>query len=285
MHWSHVLSIAWVCLCLLVSVACFVDPDSETSLGRASFLLRRSCSRLSRHAERRLGRGRWRRIIGTVEWVRAKSHPLGPLFYLLVVYGGYFIWRQKGLRFVPSESLHRYFPSIFLPSPLPSSIPWSPVVSDLCPLHLSRVTTVVSMAACLASFAAVYFSDPGRILPSSEEKYASEYRYDGVLFVRGTPCRTCGLSSKPARSKHCRICNRCVPKSVGESDRVLSPLLSSSSPPKTLVFFLQDGSPLYIPEQRHLGPKPSLVHHLSPLACLVLYLCEFHPDLESFRDL
>ncbi|KAL4624542.1 putative palmitoyltransferase ZDHHC4 [Arapaima gigas] len=51
--------------------------------------------------------------------------------------------------------------------------------------------------------------DPGTV---TKEKHASQvqvYQYDGRLFYPRVSCPTC-LLVKPARSKHCRVCNRCV---------------------------------------------------------------------------
>ncbi|XP_033975311.1 probable palmitoyltransferase ZDHHC4 [Trematomus bernacchii] len=51
--------------------------------------------------------------------------------------------------------------------------------------------------------------DPGTV---TKKKIASQlhiYPYDRRLFHPGVSCETCKLV-KPARSKHCRVCNRCV---------------------------------------------------------------------------
>lgn len=51
--------------------------------------------------------------------------------------------------------------------------------------------------------------DPGEINPSNLEMYNAVYEYDNKLYIPNTKCRTCQFV-KPARSKHCSICNRCV---------------------------------------------------------------------------
>ncbi len=38
-----------------------------------------------------------------------------------------------------------------------------------------------------------------------------KFPYDGLLFSKGEECRTC-KQAKPARSKHCSLCNICVMK-------------------------------------------------------------------------
>ncbi|CAG2228431.1 SWF1 [Mytilus edulis] len=65
------------------------------------------------------------------------------------------------------------------------------------------------------AFASLYFfhkccnGDPGEITPLNLEKYQSVYPYDERMYVPNAKCRTCKFV-KPARSKHCSICNRCV---------------------------------------------------------------------------
>ncbi|XP_059509962.1 palmitoyltransferase ZDHHC4 [Stegostoma tigrinum] len=51
--------------------------------------------------------------------------------------------------------------------------------------------------------------DPGTISPSNHKQLLKVYTYDGILYHQSHICPTCELT-KPARSKHCRVCNRCV---------------------------------------------------------------------------
>eukprot|EP01095_Lingulamoeba_sp_RSL-Kostka_P006256 TRINITY_DN1959_c0_g2_i2.p2 TRINITY_DN1959_c0_g2~~TRINITY_DN1959_c0_g2_i2.p2 ORF type:complete len:295 (+),score=49.41 TRINITY_DN1959_c0_g2_i2:1605-2489(+) len=51
-------------------------------------------------------------------------------------------------------------------------------------------------------------SDPGVITPDNIEQFRYNYRYDGVIY-RKKFCKTCKIV-RPARSKHCGICNKCV---------------------------------------------------------------------------
>lgn len=52
-------------------------------------------------------------------------------------------------------------------------------------------------------------SDPGIISITNHKRLLKVYAYDGILYQRACICSTCKLV-KPARSKHCRVCNRCV---------------------------------------------------------------------------
>jgi hypothetical protein len=55
------------------------------------------------------------------------------------------------------------------------------------------------------------YTDPGFITPSNHPQALTLYPYDFTLFHPGQTCRTC-LLPKPARSKHCTICKRCISK-------------------------------------------------------------------------
>ncbi|KGL83914.1 putative palmitoyltransferase ZDHHC4, partial [Tinamus guttatus] len=52
-------------------------------------------------------------------------------------------------------------------------------------------------------------ADPGIITKSNHASLIKIYAYDAVLFRKGIVCPTCNME-KPARSKHCGLCNICV---------------------------------------------------------------------------
>lgn len=52
-------------------------------------------------------------------------------------------------------------------------------------------------------------TDPGTVTKKKVAGQLHIYSYDRRLFHPGISCSTCQLV-KPARSKHCRVCNRCV---------------------------------------------------------------------------
>ncbi|KAM7142027.1 palmitoyltransferase ZDHHC4 isoform 1-T2 [Molossus nigricans] len=52
-------------------------------------------------------------------------------------------------------------------------------------------------------------TDPGTITKGNEALFLQVYEFDEVMFPKNVRCSTCALR-KPARSKHCSVCNRCV---------------------------------------------------------------------------
>ncbi|KAI1141237.1 zf-DHHC-domain-containing protein [Hypoxylon sp. FL0543] len=80
--------------------------------------------------------------------------------------------------------------------------------------RLSLVNKVLGSISILLPYLFLYLAatgDPGVVTPATHSRYMSHYPYDFSLFHPGKPCRTCGLL-KPARSKHCSVCKRCVHK-------------------------------------------------------------------------
>ena len=71
------------------------------------------------------------------------------------------------------------------------------------------------MFTCYWSYYTACFTDPGRLskkMPQSDLKRAvKRYPYDQILFDKEGWCDTCDVP-KPARSKHCTLCNVCVQK-------------------------------------------------------------------------
>jgi len=92
------------------------------------------------------------------------------------------------------------------------------VLPELCPVGLAPATHVTLLPACisiaLASFAAASFVDPGTITKDNCPAHLARHKTDGYLYPHarhgaGRRCQTCCLD-RPARSKHCRVCDRCV---------------------------------------------------------------------------
>jgi palmitoyltransferase len=71
-----------------------------------------------------------------------------------------------------------------------------------------KFTGSAAAVLCLLLYAAACYADPGIITPVNAAAHAALYPTDGVLY-RSKQCGTCRLP-RPARSKHCRVCGRCV---------------------------------------------------------------------------
>ncbi len=70
---------------------------------------------------------------------------------------------------------------------------------------LAMICYWVYYKACVTS--------PGEITTKNVKEYIDRHNtyYDGYFYKKDNPCKTCKFN-KPARSKHCSICNICVSK-------------------------------------------------------------------------
>ncbi len=157
---------------------CAFGGSSSGVIGQLHHALT-GCGMMRRVARRVFGR-RCMAVFSACEtWCCWKPNPLLQLFYLGLMGGGFVLYYHTSLTHMPNPRL-----------PL-----WH-IPSSYCVMGGGLV---IFMLAC--------FSDPGTITPAALHRYCVT-PYDGVLY---TPrmCRTC-LVPRPARSKHCVICNRCV---------------------------------------------------------------------------
>ncbi|EEF49758.1 zinc finger protein, putative [Ricinus communis] len=77
--------------------------------------------------------------------------------------------------------------------------------------YLSGVHRYISLLAVVVGvvlFLLTSFSDPGTVKSENVSEYLSAYPYDDIIYTE-KECSTCKFR-KPARSKHCSICDRCV---------------------------------------------------------------------------
>ena len=78
--------------------------------------------------------------------------------------------------------------------------------------QISTLTKVTGTISIILPYLFLYlsaFSDPGYITSANHASEMARYPYDFTLFHPGYACSTCSFL-KPARSKHCRVCKRCV---------------------------------------------------------------------------
>lgn len=102
------------------------------------------------------------------------------VFYVAIIGVTYFIIVQTSFEYIPGyyvSGLHRYL-------------------------------SVVAVAVGAILFVLTSFSDPGTVTAENVSQYVSSYPYDNIIFVE-KECSTCKIT-RPARAKHCRICDKCV---------------------------------------------------------------------------
>ncbi|XP_027350757.1 probable protein S-acyltransferase 17 isoform X1 [Abrus precatorius] len=73
---------------------------------------------------------------------------------------------------------------------------------------IHRYTSFLAVAVGILLFLLTSFSDPGTVNANNVSQYLSAYPYDNIIYAE-KECSTCKIP-KPARSKHCSICDRCV---------------------------------------------------------------------------
>ena len=131
--------------------------------------------------------------LSCVERALNTPNPVVQIGYIIIVCGAFEVFRRHGF-------------------PLITSSPHTPGAEN--PYFTSaRIAEAYGvLAAALLTFSLASFVDPGVITPANVAGYAELYPFDDVLFPAGTDaCGTC-KTQKPARSKHCKVCNRCVAK-------------------------------------------------------------------------
>ncbi|KAK9084083.1 hypothetical protein Scep_030554 [Stephania cephalantha] len=74
--------------------------------------------------------------------------------------------------------------------------------------EVHRYTSFLAVGVGVLLFLLTSFSDPGTVKAENFSQYMVAYPYDNILY-KEKECPTCKIP-KPARSKHCSICDRCV---------------------------------------------------------------------------
>mmetsp|Transcript_5653 Transcript_5653/g.14753 ORF Transcript_5653/g.14753 Transcript_5653/m.14753 type:complete len:407 (+) Transcript_5653:252-1472(+) len=164
------------------AVVIFLGPNSDGPLGRAHRGLcgclvgtRRLCTRL-------VGAACCKRIERVEEYVCWQPNPLLAGLYVSIMAAFAFAIWQYLFPLVPNER-----------------VGWWHRPLSLC---------IVGGGLLLHQLCC--FSDPGVITRENLADFADGHPYDGVMYVPKF-CETCKIL-RPARSKHCSICDRCVAK-------------------------------------------------------------------------
>ncbi|KAB1996049.1 hypothetical protein ES319_D13G203800v1 [Gossypium barbadense] len=109
-----------------------------------------------------------------------RPNPILQLIYLAIIGTTYYIIVKTSFSYIPGyylSEVHRYASSL-------------------------------AVAVGILLFLVTSFSDPGTVKADNVSRYLSAYPYDNIIYTE-KECPTCKIP-KPARSKHCSLCNRCV---------------------------------------------------------------------------
>ncbi|XP_059652585.1 probable protein S-acyltransferase 17 [Cornus florida] len=71
-----------------------------------------------------------------------------------------------------------------------------------------RYISILAVGVGILLFLLASFSDPGTVNSKNVSQYISAFPYDNIIYLE-KECPTCKIP-KPARSKHCSVCDRCV---------------------------------------------------------------------------
>eukprot|EP00808_Paulinella_micropora_P001849 g17578.t1 len=170
------MSIFWSTFLIAGAVWMFGDESSKGFNGCVTRCTLRVWRFIAKLARAILGERVLNFFSSVGNYIFFKANPILMCLYFVIVYGGYLLFVWKGYPHIPKGSIH-------------------------------LVTIPLQMLACAVSFALCSFTDPGIV--TKQNPQLGVYPFDHVSFFPDNLCRTCQLP-KPARSKHCRMCNRCV---------------------------------------------------------------------------
>ena len=178
---------------ILVSVAFLylfvcVDGNDSGILGSIKcFFWETLPNGLKKVAARICGETFVRVVERVARYICFEPNPLVQVIYFVCAFGGFYVYVTEGFPHIPNKRIASY--------------------------HI-YIGTVI-MIACYTSYFMACWVDPGKIEKNSDKSLKLQalkrFEFDGVLFEKKMKCRTC-LHDKPARSKHCAVCNFCVQK-------------------------------------------------------------------------
>ncbi|XP_020530816.1 probable protein S-acyltransferase 17 isoform X4 [Amborella trichopoda] len=119
-------------------------------------------------------------ILSVEHYCCDRPNPILQILYLAIIGGMYFIIIKSSFRYIPGYYLS----------------------------EVHRYTAFIAVIVGVGLFVLTSFSDPGTVKADNVSAYLSAYPYDNIIFME-KQCSTCKIT-RPARSKHCSICDRCV---------------------------------------------------------------------------
>ena len=174
--WAMILTIVsflYLCVC--------VDGNSGSPLAiLKNFMFDTLPARLKAFGHKTCGERFVSVVLGVVDYIFYKRNPLVQIVYLLCAVGGFAVYVKFGFCHVPGPYIAGYH----------------------------KITGSLLMSWCYWSYYKACTVSPGLITKTDKEAL-KRFPYDNFVYTKGNECKTC-LIDKPARSKHCRMCDQCV---------------------------------------------------------------------------
>eukprot|EP01067_Filipodium_phascolosomae_P000233 Filipodium_phascolosomae@DN11_c0_g1_i1.p1 len=180
-----VILIAYVGTVASVLVLCaFGDPEGTSCIDRAHRLLLQSLPALVLRIVKAVCPRRLQYCGGyVVDYIFNKPNPIVQIVYLAIIIPAFFAFTHTAFPMMPNRFLgawHKY-------------------------------NAYLVLGACLGTFTMASVLNPGIVTKENVERLCRQYQYDEVMYTKDHKCTTC-KTTKPARSKHCGLCNVCVAK-------------------------------------------------------------------------
>lgn len=159
------------------------DPKGLRLIDRVyRFTVRTVPGSLCTSIERVFGKTTLTRILSLGEYVFLKPNPLVMILYLSLVLGGYILFVYHAYPHLPNKVTH---------------------------FQYHQLIAFLSVTISLFLFLRAASVNPGIVTKSNHKTHYTLEGFDGVVFCPDEMCSTCRFE-KPARSKHCKLCNVCV---------------------------------------------------------------------------
>lgn len=167
----------------------FVDIKGKGIQGQAKRMLYQRIPIAIKNGFRKLPGGE--KFVWFIErsqsYVCYEANPAIQVMYLVLAVGGYYLYVMYGFEHIPNTYLASYHKYVAWPF----------------------------MGACYYSYYLACRTDPGFLRKDGDkvvaERAVKRYDYDNIMFNQKSWCDTCQVP-KPARSKHCTLCNMCCEK-------------------------------------------------------------------------